>query len=618
MKLEAFFENFELLADAPNGVQKLRELILQLAVMGKLVPQDPNDEPASVLLEKIRSEKELLVKEGKIKKEKLCSPIELDKIPSEVPKGWAVERLGNLVIEFQNGISTRKSEKGVPIPVIRLADIKNGQKLSKDSLREISLTDNEKYKYKVNQGDILVIRVNGSAELVGRFVPCLINEEWAYCDHLIRVQIPVNLFNYEYLCLFGSGNEARQHLIDKTITTAGQKTINQAGLASLIVWVPPLAEQKRIVAKVDELMALCDRLSERQQKRRSTRITINNAAIGQLLTAREPEVFNKSWQHICNNFDLLYSTPDNIAKLRACILQLAVQGKLVPQDPNDEPASVLLEKIKFEKERLVKEGKSSQSKPLLPIKPEEFSFMPPLGWSWERFGQIADIVSGVTKGRNLVGRKTAFYKYLRVANVQRGFLDLEVIKEIEIPVEELEKYRLQIGDILLTEGGDWDKLGRSAIWEGQIEDCIHQNHIFRARPIHIGFTSQWAVLYTNSLVGREYFETASKKTTNLASINMTQLRHCPIPIPPVNEQKRIVAKVDQLMFLCDELETKLTQSVTDSEKLMEAAVRQILAANSNKTDKHESATLETKAAGRRNKKTQGQDAESVQLNLPLF
>jgi type I restriction enzyme, S subunit len=141
-----------------------------------------------------------------------------------------------------------------------------------------------------------------------------------------------------------------------------------------------------------------------------------------------------------------------------------------------------------------------------------------------------------------------------------------VIKEIEVLPTDLEKYQLCAGDILLTEGGDWDKLGRSAFWENEIENCIHQNHVFRARPLHPGFDSYWAILYTNSPLGRQYFENAAKKTTNLASINMTQLRYCPVPIPPAAEQKRIVAKVNQLMALCDTLQAHLTHRQTQSDR----------------------------------------------------
>ena len=342
--------------------------------------------------------------------------------------------------------------------------------------------------------------------------------------------------------------------------------------------LPPLEEQKRIVAKVDQLMALCDELEARQQKQQQGRVRLNNAALDALLTAREPDEFADHWQRISTNFDLLYDHPETIAKLRAAILQLAVQGKLVPQDPNDEPASVLLERIKAEKERLVRGGGLRKTKPLTPVLGHEVPLQLPVGWEVNRFGDLTEIVGGVTKGRKLAGRKTAFFPYLRVANVQRWFVDLNVMKDIELPIEELEKYRLQIGDLLITEGGDWDKVGRTAVWGGQIENCLHQNHVFRARLFEGNLSRDWLVLAINSPVGREYFANSSKQTTNLASINMTQLKHFPMPVPPAAEQKRIVAKVDQLMALCDELETKLNQSQQHSEKLMEATVRQLLVA----------------------------------------
>ena len=255
-------------------------------------------------------------------------------------------------------------------------------------------------------------------------------------------------------------------------------------------------------------------------------------------------------------FETLAEAPEGVARLRELVLQLAVRGKLVPQDSEDEPAGVLLERIAAEKARLVREGKIRQQKELPPVSSGEVAFDVPQGWRWARFQSITDIGAGVTKGRKLGGRKTASFLYLRVANVQAGFLNLEVIKEIAIPVEEYDRYSLAPGDVLLTEGGDWDKLGRSAIWSGQIAKCLHQNHIFRARPIlHDAVGPRWLSMFMNSPDGRGYFQSCSKQTTNLASINKTQLRSCPVPVPPAAEQHRIVARVDELMGLLDRLET---------------------------------------------------------------
>lgn len=130
----------------------------------------------------------------------------------------------------------------------------------------------------------------------------------------------------------------------------------------------------------------------------------------------------------------------------------------------------------------------------------------------------------------------------------------------------------------MTEGGDWDKVGRAAIWKNELPQCIHQNHVFRVRSALLGkLDSAWAVMYANSLLGRRYFEDASKQTTNLASINMTQLRGCPLPLPPLAEQHRIVAKVDELMALCDQLEAQLNTTQTESRRLLDAVLHEALA-----------------------------------------
>jgi len=253
-------DNWHTLSQKPEDVADLRRSVIQLAIEGKLTGQDPVDEPAFLLVEKIKAEKKKLAQENK-KKFEVMPPISNELAPSRLPEGWTMEYLGNLVINFQNGFTKRKGDEGKPIPVLRLADIKNGS-ISQDSLREIPMTASEIGNYQVNNGDILVIRVNGSLDLVGQFIPCLINREWAYSDHLIRVKISSKCLDQQYLCIFAKSVQARRHLLGKTVTTAGQKTINQGGLSSLPVRVPPLAEQKRIVAKVDELMQMCDQLEE--------------------------------------------------------------------------------------------------------------------------------------------------------------------------------------------------------------------------------------------------------------------------------------------------------------------------------------------------------------------
>jgi type I restriction enzyme S subunit len=166
-------------------------------------------------------------------------------------------------------------------------------------------------------------------------------------------------------------------------------------------------------------------------------------------------------------------------------------------------------------------------------------------WPIRNLGEVAEIQAGVTLGRTLTGR-TIRRPYLRVANVQDGHLDLTTVKEVEIGFEEMEKWRLLSGDVLLTEGGDWDKLGRGTVWREEIPDCIHQNHIFRVRVDNSVLLPEFLSLQTASPYGRRYFHCASKQTTNLASINQRQLRAFPVKLPPIETQAKHLDRISRL------------------------------------------------------------------------
>ena len=283
--------------------------------------------------------------------------------------------------------------------------------------------------------------------------------------------------------------------------------------------LPPLREQERIVERIESLFSRLD------------------AGVAALKRAQAA-----------------------LKRYRASVLKAACEGRLVPQDPGDEPASELLERIRSEKG--AKAGDLPEGLPDLPA-----------GWRWAKMESIAETIGGITKGRNLIGKKTVFLPYLRVANVQRGFLDLEEMKEIELLESEIGKYLLKENDLLLTEGGDWDKLGRSCVWKSQVPHCVHQNHIFRARPYSDEISSNWIMAYTNSELGQKYFSNASKQTTNLASINLTQLRNCPVPIPPSSEQQRILTEVDRRISVVDQMELFNNVCIARAARLRQAILK---------------------------------------------
>lgn len=346
--------------------------------------------------------------------------------------------------------------------------------------------------------------------------------------------------------------------------------VNQEQLSATVVAVPPLPEQKRIVAKVDQLMGLIDELEAKQNKKRDVQTRFRTSALDALTKANGPEELASAWKRVAGNFGTLFERVESVAVLRNLILESAFLGRLSTRDNGDDEVPTLLRKIDS-----AWSGRRTKD-PLPNVVPEEIPLSPE-HWAWVRLGNLAEVVGGVTKGRDLRGRKVRSFPYLRVANVQRGFLDLGVMKEIDIPEEELPKYRLLPGDVLFTEGGDWDKLGRSTLWRGEIDPCIHQNHVFRARMVASELDPAWFSSFANSPLGRRYFEDAAKQTTNLASINMTQLKNCPMPIPSLAEQRRIVAKVEALMKLCDDLEAKLRAKEETAGKLVEAVVKELVA-----------------------------------------
>lgn len=353
MNLKTFYDNFELLADAPNGVPKLREMILQMAVQGKLVPQDPSDRPASALLNVIKTERERLAKIKNINLAKVTQPVEIDAFPNELPDSWVWLRLGEISYQITDGTHFTPTYIDTGVPFLSVKNISQGSLDFKDTRFISEDAHNELIRRcKPEFEDILICRIG----TLGK--PVLINTSKSF-----SIFVSVGLIKYVtkfintrfLLAVLNSPLLVQQY---DEIKAGGSHTnkLNLKDIPFLKIPISPLNEQKRIVAKVDQLMAICDELEARKQKRNETRIALNDAALDTLLNTENKNEFSKHWQRIASNFDLLYDTPETVIKLRQAILQLAVQGKLVPQDPNDEPAAVLLEKIQAEKERLIKEN----------------------------------------------------------------------------------------------------------------------------------------------------------------------------------------------------------------------------------------------------------------------
>ena len=567
MTAETFFANFGHLADAPNGVQKLRELILQLAVQGKLVPQDQSDEPASILLVRIEAEKKKLEKEGKIKKVKPTLEVKQEKQPYELPKGWSWSRLGNLA-EVNGGFafkSTNYTDDGMR--VVRISDFdERGFKNNKVVRHPYS---DELHSFRLNEDNILMAMTGGT---VGKsLLVKVLSEQMVVNQRVATIKIMTGVVP-EYI-----NGLIRTNLIQDVIKAAKNSTndnISMGDILTFLVPLPPLKEQKRIIAKVDQLMTRCDELEARQQKQQQGRIRLNNSALDAILTARKPDEFANHWQRICNNFDLLYDHPGTIAKLRAAILQLAVQGKLVPQDPNDEPASVLLERVKIEKERLVKEGKIKKQKRLPAIKDEKKPFDLPVGWKWSRIWDVAEMITSGSRGwaKYYSDRGPIF---VTMGNLSRGHykLRMKTIRHVNPPLTgEGSRTKLVENDLLISITGDVGNLG--LIPKNFGEAYINQHTcLLRFMP---QCQNRYFPELLRSPLAKLQYDAPQRGIKN--SFRLGDVGEMLIPIPPLQEQKRIVTKVNQLMALCDELEAKLNQAQQHNEKLMTATVKQFLVA----------------------------------------
>lgn len=271
----------------------------------------------------------------------------------------------------------------------------------------------------------------------------------------------------------------------------------------------------------------------------------------------------------------------NFKRYKAAVLKAAVEGRLVPTEAElarrdgrrYETGGELLSRILQERRRAWN-GKGAYRDPDGP----EAEGLPPLpeGWVWARLEAVAALKGGITvdkKRRDPTARAVA---YLRVANVQRGYLDMEEIKTIEAPEAVIEELRLQPGDVLFNEGGDRDKLGRGWIWEGQIAECIHQNHVFRARPYSTDISGKLISWWANTF-GKDYFLREGKQTTNLASINMTKLSAFPVPVAPLAEQYRIVAEVDCRLSIVREVEAEVDANLKRAQALRQAALARAFA-----------------------------------------
>ncbi|MCS7488060.1 restriction modification system subunit S [Marinomonas sp. BSi20414] len=552
------------------GIKKLRELILELAVRGKLVPQDPNDEPASALLERIAAEKAELVKQGKIKKPKKLPEITEDEKPFELPKEWEWVKLGDLSSDIHYGYTASAMPNSEGIRLLRITDIQD-DKVNWSTVPACEVTPEKAKGYLLENNDILLARTGGT---IGKsYLVENIDVKAVFASYLIRVRKIESMYASFIKVYLGSQLYWTQLYANSAGT--GQPNVNATALKSLLFPVPPIEEQHCIVAKVDELMVLCDQLEAQTESSLDAHQTLVTALLDTLVNSQNPEELTENWMRISGHFDTLFTTEQSIDQLKQTILQLAVMGKLVEQNPNDEPASVLLERIAAEKDDLIKQGKIKKQKPLPPITEEEKPFELPEGWEWCRFGVLFKSFS------NGLYKPAKFYTdagviSLRMYNIQNGCIDFNAAKRVEVESKELEQFILEAGDLLINRVNSKELVGKTGIIPKMEEPLVYESMNMRAKPFTNYLSSEYLNLFMMTRMAQNSISLFAKEAIGQASINQGQVSLIKTPLPPFEEQHRIVAKVDELMAICDQLKTRLSEVQTTQLNLADALVEQAL------------------------------------------
>lgn len=556
--------NMELLATAPGGVAKLRELILTLAVQGKLVPQDPADEPAGVLLQKIRAEKDRLIAEGKIKRDKPLAAIGEEEKPFGLPAGWEWVRLGSL-LPFRIGKTPPSKDPQYWADAghawVSISDMNHFGEV-RETGRKITDKGASVFGYEPLPPGTLIMSFKltiGKISLLR--VP-------AYHNEAIVSFTPLNGLDSAFL----------KYMLPTDAKTGASKdalmgaTLNTESLSNLVIALPPQSEQSRIVTRVEALMRLCDALEAKGQLEAAQHAQLVSTLLGTLTASTTPEELAAHWQRVAQHFDLLLDRPEAIDALEQTLLQLAVRGLLVPQDPTDEPASALLQKIRADKDRLIATGQIKKGKPLPPITDEEKPFELPVGWEWVR---LVDLMPEFQNGASSRGDAGGIpITVLRLADIKGKRISLAETRQVPIASSDISKYRLAVGDILITRvNGSADIVGQFNLCDRPVE-AIYCDHFIRMRINRRWIEPNFCALLGESALVRNaiknlFISTAGQKTVNQGHIGSLQF-----PLPPLAEQSRIVTRVTALRRLCADLRQRLAERQSVQARLAEALVGQ--------------------------------------------
>lgn len=481
--------------------EQLKASILQYAIQGKLVEQRPEEGTGEELYRQIQAEKQRLVKEGRLKKEKPLAEIAEDEIPFDIPDGWKWVRLPEVGTSSLGKTLNKGLDTGNEVPYLCSINV-YWDGINLDQIKTAKFSEADTEKYLLRKGDLLICEGGD----VGRSAVWDRDMEMYYQNalHCVRFFGAINPYYFKYCLELYKYNRILENA-SKGMTI---KHLVQGSLYAIPFPLPPLAEQKRIVAKIEELLPYVDRYAAAYEKLEQ-------------FNAKFPEDMKKS------------------------ILQYAIQGKLVEQRPEEGTGEELYKQMQAEKQRLIKEKKIKKEKPLAEIAEDEIPFDIPDSWKWVRLPEIGTSSLGKTLNKGLdIGNEVP---YLCSINVYWDGINLNQIKTAKFSAADMEKYLLRRGDLLICEGGD---VGRSAVWDSDVE-MYYQNALHCVRfygAINPYYFKYCLELYKHNRI----LENASKGMT-IKHLVQGALYAIPFPLPPLREQNRIVAKLEEILPLCERL-----------------------------------------------------------------
>lgn len=539
-------KHFEIALETPDGITKLRELIFNLGIKSKLVPNNSIDVPAIKTLNK-----------G-------YSVINNDEYLFDIPKNWSWNFLGSIINVKSSKRIFENDYTFDGVPFYRSKEIgelsRNGfcedrLFISKDKFKEI------KDKFGVaKQGDILLTSV-------GSIGGCWIvdDRDFYYKDGNVTLLEVNNQISSEYLRLFIKSSLFIEQ-VKNAVSGTAYNALTIIKIKSLKIPVPPLEEQKRIVEKIDQLMLLCDKLEEERNRKHKLQLQMNSAAINNLIKANDEKTFNNAWSFIANQFDTLYTVKQNVTDLREVILNLAMRGKLVLQDDKEQSAIELHKEILVEKNNLIKRGSIRKQKELTAIKKDEITYEVPKNWKWVRLNDFGTWKSGSTPNRS----NSSFYDgnipWVKSGEVKQGRIKFTSETITDYALEKCSLHINPIGSVLIAMYGA--NIGEAGVLE--IEAATNQ--AVCACNAYEGIDNNYLYNLLLSLKNNFISQGAGAAQPN---ISREKIINTVVPLPPYDEQKRIVKRINQLFELCDKLEKNIEQSSKKKSQILNAVLAQV-------------------------------------------